>query len=71
MYWRQTFLIYCGVFPGGVEGEIQPADTINIYAKKGKVNAAQSTVLHFDCGSVDGFLAAISHVPLRRNSDDS
>ena len=54
--------------PAGSGGEIQLADAINIQASQGKVNAVHSTALRFDCGSVDGFLAAISHVSSLRNS---
>lgn len=54
--------------PAGSSGEIQLADAINIQAKQGKVNSVLSTALRFDCGSVDGFLAAISHVASVRNS---
>ena len=56
--------------PTGTDGEIQLADAINIQAKQGKVNAVHSKALRFDCGSVDGFLAAISHVSNLRNSGD-
>ena len=52
----------------GSGGEIQLADAINIQAQRGQVNAVHSTALRFDCGSVDGFLAAISHVSNLRNS---
>jgi UTP--glucose-1-phosphate uridylyltransferase len=55
--------------PAGRGGEIQSADAINIQAQQGKVNAVHSTALRFDCGSVDGFLAAISYVSSFRNSD--
>ena len=48
--------------PAGSGGEIQLADAIDIQAKRGKVNAVHSTALRFDCGSVNGFLAAVSHV---------
>jgi UTP--glucose-1-phosphate uridylyltransferase len=54
--------------PAGSGGEIQLADAINLQAQQGKVNAVHSTALRFDCGSVDGFLAAISHVSSLRNS---
>ena len=54
--------------PAGSGGEIQLADAINIQAKRGHVNAVHSTALRFDCGSVDGFLAAISHVSNLRHS---
>ena len=48
--------------PAGSGGEIQLADAINTQAQRGKVNSVLSTALRFDCGSVDGFLAAITHV---------
>ena len=54
--------------PAGSGGEIQLADAINTQAQRGKVSAVHSTALRFDCGSIDGFLAAISHVSSRRNS---
>ncbi len=54
--------------PAGSGGEIQLADAINIQAKWGHVNAVHSTALRFDCGSVDGFLAAVFHVASLRNS---
>ena len=54
--------------PAGSDGEIQLADTINIQAQRGNVNAMRSTAVRFDCGSVDGFLAAILHVSSLRNS---
>ena len=54
--------------PAGSGGEIQLADAINIQAQRGNVNAVHSTALRFDCGSVDGFLAAISHVSSLRHS---
>ena len=48
--------------------EIQLVDVINIKAKQGKVNFVLSTALCFECGYVDGFLTAISHVANVRNS---
>ena len=54
--------------PAGSGGEIQLADAINIQAQRGNVNAVHSTALRFDCGSVDGFVAAISHVSKLRHS---
>ena len=54
--------------PAGSGGEIQLADAINIQAQQGNVSAVNSTSLRFDCGSVDGFLAAISHVSSLRHS---
>ena len=56
--------------PAGSGGEIQLADVINIQAKQGKVNAVQLMVKRFDCGSVDGFSVAISHVSSLRHSED-
>ena len=55
--------------PVGSGGEIQLADAINIQAQRAKVSALHSTALRFDCGPVDGFLAAISHVSNLRHSD--
>ena len=55
--------------PAGSGGEIQLTDAVNIQAKQGKVNAVQSTALRFDCGSIDGFLAAICHVSSLRHSE--
>ena len=54
--------------PAGSGGEIQLADAINLQAQRGNVNAVHSTALRFDCGSVNGFLAAISHVSNLRHS---
>ena len=48
--------------PTGRDGEIQLADAINVQAQRGKVSSVLSTALRFDCGSVDGFLAAITHM---------
>ena len=52
----------------GSGAEIQLADAINIQAQQGNVNAVHSTALRLDYGSVDGFLAAISHVSNLRHS---
>ena len=54
--------------PADSGGEILLADAINIQAQWGNVNSVHSTALRLDCGSVDGFLAAISHVSNLRNS---
>ena len=54
--------------PAGSGGEIQLPDAINIQAKRGNVNSVHLTALRFNCGSVDGFLAAISHVSSLRIS---
>ena len=70
IFLRQIFFDVSRDLPSGSGGEIQLADAINIQAKQGKVNAVPSTALRFDCGSVDGFLAAILHVSSLRHSDD-
>ena len=54
--------------PAGNGRETQLADAINIQAQRGKVNSVHPTALRFDCGSVDGFLAAISQVSSLRHS---
>jgi UTP--glucose-1-phosphate uridylyltransferase len=48
--------------PAGGGAEIQLAEAINIQAQRSNLNAVHSTALRFDCGSVDGSSAAISHV---------
>ena len=52
----------------GSGGEIQLADAINIHAQKGSVETVRLSGLRFDCGSVDGFMAANYHVHHRRQS---
>lgn len=54
--------------PAGSGAEIQLSDAINIQAQRGTFSAVHSTALRFDCGSVDSFLAAISHVSNLRHS---
>jgi len=54
--------------PAGSGGEIQLADAIDIQARRGKVNSVHSQALRFDCGSVDGFFAALYHVYNLRSS---
>ena len=49
----------------GSGGEIQLADAINIRAKLGSVETVRLHGRRFDCGSVDGFLEAISHMAAR------
>lgn len=56
--------------PAGRGGEIQLTDAINIQAQLGEVDCLNSTALRFDCGSIDGFLAAISHVSKLRRRED-
>ena len=49
----------------GANGEIQLADAINIQAAKGNVEAVNLNGQRFDCGSVGGYLKAITHVAKR------
>ena len=42
----------------GSGGEIQLADAINIHAQQGLVETVRLNGRRFDCGTVDGFLAA-------------
>ena len=46
----------------GSGGEIQLADAINIHAQQGSVEAVRLNGKRFDCGSIDGFMAASSYV---------
>ena len=46
----------------GVDGEIQLADSINTQALKNRVEAVLLDGLRFDCGSIAGYIAAVSHV---------
>ena len=50
----------------GSGGEIQLADTINIHAQQVSVETVLLNGRCFDCGSVDGFLAACNHEFKRR-----
>ena len=50
----------------GAGGEIQLADAINTQAASNSVNAVKLNGLRFDCGSVQGYLNAITHVADRR-----
>ena len=45
----------------GSGGEIQLADAINIHAQQGTVETVRLNGRRFDCGSLDGFMAASSH----------
>lgn len=49
----------------GAGGEIQLADAINTQAAEGHVEAVTLRGQRFDCGSVKGFLDAITHVAQR------
>lgn len=46
----------------GVGGEIQLSDAINVQARLGGVGMVRLHDERFDCGSVQGYLAAIMHV---------
>ena len=52
--------------PPGLGGEIQLADAINTQAQRGDVEAVKLDGQRFDCGSVDGYLDAITHVAEQR-----
>lgn len=43
---------------GGSGGEIQLTEAINIHAQQGFVETVRINRRRFDCGSVDGFMAA-------------
>ena len=45
----------------GSGGEIQLADAINIHAQQGSVETVRLNGRRFDCGSVQGFMAASNH----------
>ena len=50
----------------GSGGEIQLADAINIHAQQGDVGIVLLNGRRFDCGSVEGFMAASNHEYKRR-----
>ena len=56
--------------PPGAGEEIQLADAINTLALRGGVEAVPLRGQRFDCGSVNGFLDAITHVAARRDGSD-
>ncbi len=47
--------------PKDPENEIQLVDAINSQAQKGAVDTVMLEGTRFDCGSIDGFISAISH----------
>ena len=53
--------------PVGSGGEIQLADAINIQAQRGLVETVSLVGKRFDCGSVEGFMAAALHEYNKRN----
>lgn len=52
--------------PPGKNGELQITDALQIQASEGMVLACQFKGQRFDCGSVDGFVAATNHFYARR-----
>ena len=52
----------------GFGGEIQLSDAINTEAQEGSVETVQLVGKRFDCGSVDGFMAASMHEYAKRVS---
>ena len=52
--------------PTGAGGEIQLADAINTQAKNNGVEAVMLNGTRFDCGSVEGYLEAVSHISASR-----
>lgn len=50
----------------GSGGEIQLADAINTQAQRGDVEAVRLNGQRFDCGSVEGYLDATTHVAEQR-----
>ena len=53
--------------PPGAGGEIQLADAINIVAKRGGVEAISLDGQRFDCGSINGYLEAITQMAAQRS----
>ena len=47
--------------PKGAENEIQLVDAINFQAQNGDVGTVTLEGARFDCGSIDGFISAITH----------
>ena len=54
----------------GSDREIQLADAINSLSKLGRVNSVNLKERRFDCGSVEGFLAASTYEYNRRNAEN-
>lgn len=52
--------------PAGAGGEIQLADAINIQARNNAVEAVLLKGDRFDCGSVQGYLEAVTHIAAHR-----
>ena len=54
--------------PPGSGGEVQLADAINMQAANGKVDSVLLDGTRYDCGSVDGYLDAITAVAANRRA---
>ena len=54
----------------GSGGEIQLADALDIHAQQGSVEAVRLNGRRFDCGSVDGYIAAINHTYTRLQQEN-
>lgn len=48
--------------PPGRNGEVQITDALNLQAQQGRVLAYRFQGQRFDCGSIEGFVAATQHV---------
>ena len=55
----------------GFNGEIQLADAINIQASQGAVEMVKLKGKRFDCGSVNGFIAATNHEFAKRRGSQN
>ncbi|MDE0784756.1 MAG: UTP--glucose-1-phosphate uridylyltransferase GalU [Planktomarina sp.] len=55
--------------PIGVAGEIQLADSINVQAINNRVEAVLLNGMRFDCGSIEGYIAAIKYASSKLKSD--
>jgi len=55
--------------PPGAGGEIQLADAINIVAERGAVEAIGLDGQRFDCGSINGYLEAITQMATQRKKE--
>ena len=54
----------------GLEGEIQLADALNIFAQQDRVEITRLNGLRFDCGSVQGFAKAFNYVSSLMSDDN-
>ena len=58
---------YLSMLPVGLDREIQLADAINLQAQKGDVEVVNLKGKRFDCGSVEGYVAAMNYEFSKRN----